>query len=344
MAYRELSIGRRLVTRVGSTQALGATARLNALNAQIRQLQEHPQAALRLAAQAMAEAEASGEREALARSYQVLDAAYMMLGQSAKAVYAERALAIYEELGDLPGTAVVTNNLGAQAYWEGDWEGAVRFYARARDAFVRAGNEAEAATCGANIGEVLVSQGRLVEAEDLLVASVRVLRAHGLVDAAIFAEIQLARLQLLRGDEGAMDHLSTLRAEAVRTGQVQSAIEAAILVAHGLVSAAMPEAALDALAEAERASSGDAELYASTIARTRAQALAALGRREEARETVAAGLAQAREQGLVFEVAQLRLVEAELTEDSTTAQRVRSEAESLLRDLGVVDTPPRSRS
>lgn len=339
-AYRELSIGRRLVAEVGSTEALGATARLNALNAQIRQLQEHPRAALRLAEQAMAEAEASGQREALARSYQVLDAAYMMLGQSAKAVYGERALAIYEELGNLPGTAIVTNNLGAQAYWEGEWEDAVKFYSRARDAFVRAGNEAEAATCGANIGEVLVSQGRLHEAEEVLVPSVRVLRAYGLVDAAIFAEIQLARLRLHRGDDGAMETMVALHAEAARTGQVQSAIEAAILIAGALVAAGRPREALDRLVETEQGSGGEAELFGSSIARTRARALAALDRAEEARGVVSAGMAQAREQGLVFEEAQLRLVEAELTDEPDARRRLRAEAEGLLRTLGVVHVPP----
>ena len=92
----------------------------------------------------------------------------------------------------------------------------------------------------------------------------------------------------------------------------------------------------------ERRSGGDAELYGSMIARTRAQALAALGRTEDARDAVEAGLAQAREQGLAFEVAQLRLVEAGLIEDAPTAELVRTEAEGLLRDLGVVDIAPRS--
>lgn len=342
-AYRELSIGRRLVAGIGSTPALGATARLNALNAQIRQLQEHPRTALRLAAQAMAEAEASGEREALARSYQVLDAAYNMLGQPANAVYSEHALAIYEELGDLPGTAIVTNNLGGQAYFEGRWGDAVDFYARALDAFVRAGNEAEAATCGANIGEVLVSQGRFPEAKEVLVPSVRVLRAHGLVDAAIFAEIQLARLRLLEGDDGAIDRLRELRAEAIRTGQMQSAIEAAILVAHGLVLKGRPQDALDTLAETERGSGGEAELYASTLARTRGHALAALGRTDEARNAVAAGLALAREQGLAFEVAQLLLIEAQLTEHAPARDQVLEEAQDIFEELGVVSAAPTSR-
>ncbi|MFC5858656.1 ATP-binding protein [Agromyces flavus] len=342
VAYRELSIGRRLVAEMGTAEALGATARLNALNAQIRQLQQHPQAALRLAAKAMAQAEASGEREALARSYQVVDAAYNMLGQSAKAVYGERALAIYEELGDLPDTAIVTNNLGGQAYFEGKWEDAVSFYARARDADARAGNEVGAAICGANMGELLVSQGRLSEAEDVLVDSVRVLRAHGRV-AATFAAIQLARLRQLRGESGAAETLKALRLEAVRTGQVQSAIEVAILIAHGLVMEGRAQEALDTLTEIERGAGDEAELYGSMLARTRAQALAAVGRSGEAWDAVTAGLEQAREQGLPFEVAQLLLIEAEMISDPSARERALAEADRLLRQLGVVSTPPSLR-
>lgn len=337
-AYRDLTMGRRLVAGLRSTEALGATARLNALNAQIRQLQEHPRTALRLATQAMGEAEASGEREALARSYQVLDAAYNMLGQSAQAVYGEAALAIYEELGNLPGTAIVTNNLGGQAYFEGRWEDALGFYARAQDAFVRAGNEAEAATCGANIGEVLVSQGRYREAEEVLVGAVRVLRAHGLVDAAIFAEIQLGRLRLLRREDGAMETLLTLRAEATRTGQVQSAIEAGILIAWGRVQDGDPQAALDVIDDIEGGSGGEAELYGSSLARTRAQALAALGYLEEAHEAVEAGLAQAREQGLAYEVALLCLAKAELTVDPERKKELLEESQGFLQQLGVLRT------
>ncbi|MGR0319509.1 adenylate/guanylate cyclase domain-containing protein [Agromyces sp. ZXT2-3] len=335
-AYRDLTIGRRLVADLASTEALGATARLTALNAQIRQLQEHPRAALRLAAQAMAEAEAAGEREALARSYQVLDASYVMVGESAKAVYAGRALALYDELGDLPGTAVVTNNLGGQAYWQGRWDDAVRFYTLAQDASLRAGNEAGAATCGANIGEVLVSQRRFAEAEPVLVSAVRVLRAHGRVDAAIFAEIQLARLRLLRCDDGALENLVELHAEATRTGQVQSAIEAAILIAYGLVMEDRPLEALDLLDRTEEGAGDEAEVYGSSLARTRAQALAAVGRIAEAREAVGVGLATAREQGLMYEEAMLRLIDARLTDDPTARRAVRAEADEMLAGLGVV--------
>jgi hypothetical protein len=69
-----------------------------------------------------------------------------------------------------------------------------------------------------------------------------------------------------------------------------------------------------------------------------------LGRTDEARDAVAAGLARARQQGLVFEVAQLRLIESGFIEDAATAQRVRAEAEDLFRELGVVATLPSLRT
>jgi tetratricopeptide (TPR) repeat protein len=234
--------------------------------------------------------------------------------------------------------AIVTNNLGGQAYFEGRWEESLRFYSRAQDAFVRAGNEPEAATSGANIGEVLVSQGRFEEAEEVLVEAVRILRAHNLVDAAIFAEIQLARLRLLQDEEGAMDTLLALRTEATETGQIQSAIEAAILIAWGLMKRGEPQAALDTLAEAERGSGAEAELYGCSLARMRAQALAKLGHTDEARRAVEAGLAQAREQGLAYEEALLQLTEAELTQEPQTRKKLLEEAQGLLQQLGVVRT------
>ena len=46
-----------------------------------------------------------------------------------------------------------------------------------------------------------------------------------------------------------------------------------MFVRHGLVLAGRPEEALDTLAETERGSGGEAELYGSTIARTRARRL-----------------------------------------------------------------------
>ncbi|MDP3984628.1 MAG: adenylate/guanylate cyclase domain-containing protein [Acidimicrobiia bacterium] len=333
-AFREIAIGCRMVTEVGSREARKARARLTALSAQLRQLQEHPRAALRLAQQAMTEAGESDEKEALARSYQVLDAAYNMLGQPSRAIFGQRALELYEELGNLPGVAIVTNNLGGQAYFEGHWEVALEYYARAQDAFRRAGNEPEAATSAANIGEVLVSQGKFDEAETLLADAVRVLRAHNLVDAAIFADIQLARSRLLRGDLDALPALARIRAEAAAVGQTHSVVESSIYIGLGMVRKGDPAAALQLLAEAEKTSGGEADLYGCSIARVRAMALAGLGRFEEANATLEAGLAQARDEGLVYEEALLLRTMSELNEADGT--KLLEEADHLLQQLGVI--------
>jgi tetratricopeptide (TPR) repeat protein len=282
----------------------------------------------------MAEAEESGEPEALARSYQVLDAAYNMLGQPSQAVFAPKALEIYESIGHLPGVAIVTNNLGGQAYFEGRWDAAVEYYARAQDAFRRAGNELEVATSGANIGEVQVSQGKFHEAEEVLTEAIRISRAHKALDAAIFAEIQLARLKLSRGDEDAMDVLTRIRNEAIAVGHTQSAVEASIYIGLGLVRAEDPEAALELLSEAEGVSGGEAELYGSSVARVKALALAKLGRLQDAGDVAMKGLARAREQGLLYEEALLLRTMAEIASEGDRNQLL-EEADRLLQQLGV---------
>jgi len=338
-AFREISIGCRLVTAVGSDEAWRARARLTALSATLRQIQQHPRKALKLARQAMAEAEESGEQQALARSYQVLDAAYNMLGQPSKAVFGERALAIYERMGDLLGVAIVTNNLGGQAYLEGRWKAALDFYGRAQDAFHRVGNEPEAAGSAANIGEVLVSQGKFNEAEQLLTEAERVLRAHKLLDQALFAEIQLARLHLLRDDKEAMKELARIRTEAAKVGHTHWMVETAIYLGLGLVRQGDPGAALELLTEAQRSSGGEAQVYACSLARVRALALAGLGRTEEAAEAVRAGLSQARAEGLVYEEALLLRTKAELAKETENGDNLLEEAERLLQQLGVVWVP-----
>jgi tetratricopeptide (TPR) repeat protein len=82
-------------------------------------------------------AAATGEREALARAYVVLDWANYMLGRSAEAIYGERALDLYRELNQPDKASDVMLNLGAWAYYEGRWDEAVDWYGRAREEAAR---------------------------------------------------------------------------------------------------------------------------------------------------------------------------------------------------------------
>lgn len=338
-AFREITLARREVASLSVDGSAAAVARLSSLEAQLRQLQEHPHAAIDIARRAVAEAEEAGEEEALARACQVLDASYNMVGRPGQAVFGTRALEIYERRQDLGGIAAITNNLGGQAYFEGRWADALDFYARAESAHRRAGNEPAAATTSANRGEVLVSQGRFDEAEAVLGPAVRVLRTYRLMDAALFADVQLARLRLQRGEvEAAMALLGAIGEEATRLGLLHSAFESALHIADGLVLSGRPDEALALVGEAKASSGREVDLYRPMLARIEGAALLAAGRPREAAPVVAAGIGEAEAEGLVYEKALLMAVEAGIIERLGEGDAVTrlEEARGLLQSLGVV--------
>jgi tetratricopeptide (TPR) repeat protein len=117
---------------------------------------------------AIQEAEASGDRAALAHACFVLDQVLSDLGQLEDPANSRRAAAIYEELGDERGKAAANNEMGIAAYWHGRWDEAVSLWEVAREADRRAGVLVNNAIYLNNIGEIRSDQGRLDEAESLL--------------------------------------------------------------------------------------------------------------------------------------------------------------------------------
>jgi class 3 adenylate cyclase/tetratricopeptide (TPR) repeat protein len=112
-------------------------------------------------------AESSSELDALAHALQLSDAAYIELGVFEHVSARERALAIYEELGDALGQANTLNQMGIVAYWQGEWDQAVAMYERSGVAGRRAGALVELAMWINNIAEIRSDQGRIGEAEQL---------------------------------------------------------------------------------------------------------------------------------------------------------------------------------
>jgi tetratricopeptide (TPR) repeat protein len=339
MALRETAAAVRMIESLDTPDAAMTRARLTAFRAVVRQAQERPREARALADRAAATAQAACEREAEARAYGVLDWAYQQLGQPERAVYAEKALAIYEELGDLDGQARITGNLGALAYLAGRWDEARPYYERAHGAFRKTGNEVDAAMTAANLGELLVGQARFAEAEPLLREASRVLRASGFVDGATFAEIQICRLLLEQHDlDGAERLLSAINADLATLGLVGSEFEAALYNAQCRTLRADPSGALELLDRAERAAGSDALIYTASCARVRAGALIALGRFDDARDALDVGLDDARRQGNVYDEALLLLARADVARavgrepDADDVTR----AHALLAGLGVL--------
>ena len=133
--------------------------------------------AVRWCERAVEHAQAVGDRPGLAHAYYVLHILHMTLGTPEKETYRSLALPIYEELGDLTRQGYVLNNLGIDAYEEGQWDEAIGLYQRSREALGRAGAWVEAADTDNNIAEILSDQGRLDEAEGLVRESLRTHRA-----------------------------------------------------------------------------------------------------------------------------------------------------------------------
>jgi class 3 adenylate cyclase/tetratricopeptide (TPR) repeat protein len=337
-ALRETSWGLRLVQGLDSVEAIGARATLRAMRSEILMFQGRPREAIPLAEAAVGDGQRADEFEALRHAYTALDGAYQMLGQPERAVHERMSLDLYTRPGDTRARGILELNLGVQAYAEGKWNEAAEFYDRAEADLLAAGDRPNAAIAKTNHGELLVSRGRLAEAERALGEARRVLRSTRYVPFALFAETQIARIALARGDaEGALESLTGIVEEAEGNAYAASALEGALYFAQAATAAGRAEEGLVVLDDAARRAGSDAVLYSVPVDRVRGCAIAALGRLDEARTSIDRALAGARRQSLLYE--QLLALRAQFDLMNATDSRPSSEdlreAAGLAEILGI---------
>lgn len=198
-ALRWLSKGRGQLSGLGSKEALKVAAELDARYASGLQAQGKNRQALVMATRAIEEGAAAGSAAALGDAENMLAAALAILGKQGAIEHWQMALRHFEESKDLPGQAMVLSNLGVGEYFEGRWSEAVALYQRAQEASERLGDPAVSAQNKMNIAEVLVDQGYLQEAEQLLKETSRVWRATGDDYLLGFCLIQLGRIAGMTG-------------------------------------------------------------------------------------------------------------------------------------------------
>jgi len=342
-ALREATRARHLVEPLDSRDAARQHARVWAFSGTVYQRQERPHHALAAAAGAIDEARTSGEQAAHARALSVTAWAHLMLDKPGAEALFRQALELYEDVGDLPGQADVSNNLGGLAYFEGRWNEALDYYERSRTVMARVGNVPDVGLVEANIGEVLVNQGRLGEAEPVLRSASRGLRASGYVFGATFAEMQLGRLLTTRGDLDDAEQLLTVLQHQVRElGYSRDAFEVALYLADCLVQRGEPARALSLLDDAGEEAGDEASIFLPTEARVRAAAMMQLGRRDQAEGLVTDGLAAARQRGLKYDAALHLELQARIRDgqDPSSATDARNEAREICDRLGVRTPSP----
>ncbi|MCA1783901.1 MAG: AAA family ATPase [Intrasporangiaceae bacterium] len=189
--------------------------------------------------------------------------------------------------------------------------------------------------------EILISQGKLDEAEESLRETARVLTASGVEYYAAYTSLLQARVLLARNEHAlaearAVEVVARFRA----MGSVSTALEASLVQAEAVIGAGRPAAALDILEEALQAARGeDQALAAARIHLVRGRALRALGRPDEAREALDGGVTIARDRELPYDEALLlreRSVLVAEVGDSAAAEADAARALLLLRELGAL--------
>jgi class 3 adenylate cyclase/tetratricopeptide (TPR) repeat protein len=348
-ALRWIRRGLRLLDEETSPAADRQRAQLSAWYARFCEEEGRHLLALRWCRRAIEEAEAAGEREALAHAYRTYDRACANLGRLDELRYSEDALRIYEELDDLRGQAVVANNLAAFAYFQGNWTQTREHLERALAICRRSGDENGVAMVTYNLGHVLCDQGRLTEAAELLEIALRIGHAAGHRTMTATAQRELA---VIAARSGRYDEARSLLVEAhiafEEAGSEVDVIDTLAVEAELELLRGAPVAALDVVDEAIRRSValGGVSAQAPFLHRLRGYGLLQLGEHEGARAALDESLVAGRAREADFEVAQtLRALVSLATMDRGAAaglapDLMATEAQSILDRLGVVQAPP----
>jgi len=343
-ALRWITRGLQVLDDIESETASSQRAELMVAYARFLQEQGRHDRAIQWCKKSIAEAARSGNKKALADAHRFLDWAHFDLGQRGDATSSREALRLYEEIGDLAGQDAVLNNMGIVAFWQNDWDEAVRLWRRAEEIADKIGNPVDAAYTMCNIAETLAEQGHLDEAETNLREAMRLWQGAGYRGGAAYAKIHLGRVAARSGrfDE-AMRLLDEARKESRDVGSDVEVLEAEVRIAECHVLRAEPEAALESVRSASELarSIGGIAVQTPTLERMRGYASMQLGDLEGARLAFDESLRAARARGAQYEIAltirgviELAKVTGEPVDAETT-----KEADSILERANIVRFP-----
>lgn len=343
-ALRWFRRGLRLLEGFDSPEAGVVRARLLVGYAAVRQAQGRSEEAIRWCRGAIEAADRAGEAEALAHAYYILDWCYVALGQPERAVYSQRALAIYEELGDIAKQALVYNGMGAFAYYEGRWNDALELYEKGRLARQTTGDPVNAADGTFNIAEILTDQGHLEQAEVLLRDALRVWKASRWRARVALGTRKLAEVASRSNRyEEAAALFEEARSAFVDVGAQNEIVETDARMAESLILQKRPDAALgladDALA---RADAMGVNVHVPALQRIRGYALMQLGELTRARAAVEESLRSAQVRLADYQVALSLDALAQLArlENGSAPTALEADRDAIYARLGVVAPPP----
>ncbi len=335
-ALRTLTLGRRAVGDAEDVDSTRTRAQLavhygSTLCAQGRYAQS-----IEWSRRALEEAEIGGDKDAMAHAYYLLDLAQVSMGSSEGGL-SVRALELYRDIGNRTKQADVMNNLGGYAYYAGQWSQARSWYEQARAIYLETGNTVDAGFATENLGEILLAQGHLVEAEEALREALRGFRASRVPSQIAFVQIlraaAAARVHRFDEADALFEEGSTLAAEI---GDAARITEGEALAAESLM---LQGRAADAVVAAERLlEAHPSDPTTPLLLRVAGYARAFLGEREVARALLcrALGVGQDAEHEIAFTLE--ALLRVGLT-DGRPRSELEAERDALFGRLGIVAVP-----
>jgi len=288
------------------------------------------------AERAVEEAEASGSRQALAEAYDILDVVNLDLGRPS-GTYWDKAIAIFEEVGDLKEQMRLLVNRGVGLQAEGRFDDAMARYGQARQIAEQIGDAYVSALLKMNEAEVHGDRGEFDEAEELLRGSVRYLRAAG--DTYMLAS-SMQYLGRVLGRVGKVEEALRVLNEAEEgfdaVGAAPDAAEVRVLIAECQVLRQEPDAAMSQLDSISESDAAESSLGLLAL-RVRGYALAQLGKSDEARRLFEESLAGARQRDAAFEVFEslLGLVRLSLEREGSAPDSSVEELTRIARELSI---------
>ena len=343
-ALRWVTSGRRLLTELDDPAAMRTAAELAERGSIVHYDKGSYRAAMTWGELALAEARRADDPPLEARLLANLVAWAVLNGEPRDESEVKKALAMSEQTGDLRGVARTANLLGMAAYFAGRWTDAVGYYAIAEEASRQIGRDFDAAAVAANRAEVLLQQGRHVDAGEALAPAIKVLTASRATSFLAFGLALQARAMLAGGDyEPALATLQRARAMCEEMGESDGELNIDAHTARCYLRANRLDEALE-LATAAIARAGRSRDEATALAllhRIRGEVLFGLGRLTDAVTEFRTALDTARAKDITFEIeASLRvLLRYGASTDAAEAEAWRTERAALAAALGIVADP-----
>jgi tetratricopeptide (TPR) repeat protein len=256
------------------------------------------------ATEVVAKALAVDDRLQLARTYDLLHLVHTQQGSPERAAFRGLSLPLFEDLGDLKRQATVLNNMGIEAYYDGEWAKALDEYERSRMLFARIGDVASEAMAKNNIGEILSDQGRIAEAEELFRSVQEIVDAAGHRVLSMLSRCNLGRAAARASRFEEADELLKEALEGFREIQAASLEqEVHARIAEAAVHAGDHARALQEAELAERLGEEPSPALRALIHRVRGYAFLQLQRRDEAALEFEASIKEARSASALYELA-----------------------------------------